>query len=555
MNTYRGLRNVRNTPQSQPIPGSTQVANSAGGFGWQVDDWAKLDRFLILGTQGGTYYIAEKKLTQDNADAVERCIKSDGLRTVARIVEISTAGRAAKNDPAVFALAMCMTYGDAATKVAVREALPHVCRIGTHLFHFGAYVNEMRGWGRSLRRAVADWYGTKSIERLSEQLVKYQQRDGWSHADLLRLSHARATGLRAQLYAYAGMDKAFSKSDVRAPAFEAVTAGAEVLYGFEHAQALHADTVANCNELVQLIIDFNLTREMVPTWALNHAEVWNALLAEMPMEAMVRNLGNLSKVGLLTPLSAAATLVTSRLADAERIRRARVHPLKLLTALRVYQSGKGVRGQSKWDVTGSVVDALDAAFYLAFKNVEPTGKNVMLALDVSSSMTMGQVAGLPLTPREASAALALVTANVEPYYVIAGFTSPNGISSGRRGDIDGFSLLDISPKQRLDDVIKRLDALPFGGTDCALPMLYASKHKLELDAFVIYTDSETWAGTPHPTQALQEYRNRQSRRAKLVTVGMVSNGFSIADPNDAGQLDVVGFDTDTPDLISGFIRE
>jgi 60 kDa SS-A/Ro ribonucleoprotein len=35
---------------------------------------------------------------------------------------------------------------------------------------------------------------------------------------------------------------------------------------------------------------------------------------------------------------------------------------------------------------------------------------------------------------------------------------------------------------------------------------------------------------------------------------MVSNGFSIADPADPGMLDVVGFDTATPQLISDFAR-
>ena len=40
--------------------------------------------------------------------------------------------------------------------------------------------------------------------------------------------------------------------------------------------------------------------------------------------------------------------------------------------------------------------------------------------------------------------------------------------------------------------------------------------------------------------------------AKLVVIGMVSNGFTIADPNDAGMLDVVGFDTATPSIITDF---
>ena len=75
-----------------------------------------------------------------------------------------------------------------------------------------------------------------------------------------------------------------------------------------------------------------------------------------------------------------------------------------------------------------------------------------------------------------------------------------------------------------------------------------------MDAFVIYTDSETWAGETHPVQALRQYREKTGIAAKLVTVGMVSNGFSIADPNDAGMLDVVGFDTAAPAVIADFIR-
>ena len=46
---YAKLFNRRVTPQSQPIPGSTQVRNSNSGYSWQVDDWTRLDRFLILG--------------------------------------------------------------------------------------------------------------------------------------------------------------------------------------------------------------------------------------------------------------------------------------------------------------------------------------------------------------------------------------------------------------------------------------------------------------------------------------------------------------------------
>src|SRR6187401_372414 len=189
---YAKIFDRRATPQSQPIPGSNQVRNSGGGNSWQVDDWTRLDRFLILGAEGGTYYITERDLLKQNYDALVRCIKTDGLRVVNRIVEISDAGRAPKNDPAIFALALVVTHGDAQAKAHAFANLGKVCRIGTHLFHFAEYVNAMRGWGRGLRNAVGHWYVDRGVDDLAHQAVKYQQRDGWSHSDLLRLAHPKA---------------------------------------------------------------------------------------------------------------------------------------------------------------------------------------------------------------------------------------------------------------------------------------------------------------------------------------------------------------------------
>jgi len=130
---YAKLFNRRATPQSQPIPGSTQVANSAGGYSWQADDWIRFDRFLILGAEGGTYYITEQDLVKQSHDAIVHCIKADGVRAVNRIVEISHSGRAPKNDPAIFALALVAAHGSPEAKALTFQNLAKVCRIGTHL--------------------------------------------------------------------------------------------------------------------------------------------------------------------------------------------------------------------------------------------------------------------------------------------------------------------------------------------------------------------------------------------------------------------------------------
>ena len=180
------------TPQTERIPGTLQVENSAKGYSWLLDDWQRVDRFLVLGAEGGTYYAGERELVIANASAAQRCLAADGLQFVSRIVDASETGRAPKNDPAIFLLAMAAKLGDEPTRRAAYAALPRVCRIGTHLMHFAHYAQGFGGWGRGMRKAVGAWFNARPATELAYQLAKYQARDGWSNRDLLRLAHPRA---------------------------------------------------------------------------------------------------------------------------------------------------------------------------------------------------------------------------------------------------------------------------------------------------------------------------------------------------------------------------
>src|SRR6185295_20366003 len=98
--SYLKRHGTRRVPQWAPLAG--QSANSAGGHAWTVDIWTRLRRFLILGTEGGSYYATEWNLTRENARAVEQAVREDGVRTVEEIVRVATEGRAPKNDPALY---------------------------------------------------------------------------------------------------------------------------------------------------------------------------------------------------------------------------------------------------------------------------------------------------------------------------------------------------------------------------------------------------------------------------------------------------------------------
>ena len=284
-----------------------------------------------------------------------------------------------------------------------------------------------------------------------------------------------------------------------------------------------------------------MTHEMIPSEWKNSARVWEALLRSMPYMALVRHLGKLTAVGLLQPQSPATALVVARLIDRKRVENSRVHPIALLAALLTYKQGRGQKGDLEWAPVASVIDALDEAFYLAFDNVEPSGKRIYLALDASGSMQGSYCVGMPyLTAAMASAALGMVFARREPNCIIAAFH-------------DQVWHVDITRADRLDRVS---EAIVRAGrsTDASLPMRDALDRKLAVDAFVIVTDNETWAGDRHPVQALERYRRSSGIAAKLVVIAMAANGYSIADPEDAFQMDVAGFDASVPEVVAGFLK-
>jgi len=524
--------NLRGTAQAEQAD-PRQVRNNAGGFTFEVTPEVRLRRFLTLGTEGGTYYVNATELTKDNATVVLHFARERCADLVAEIVAISTAGRAPKQNPALFALAAATALGDEDGRRLALDALPAVARTGTHLFLFARYVEQFRGWGRGLRRAVAGWYTTKSVDDLALQVLKYRQREGWTHRDLLRLSHP-VTG-----------------EDDRKRLFDwicgrgAGLGGLRLIEGFERASA------AAPGAIPELVREYGLSWEMLPDAALSEPAVWEALLDNgLPQTALLRQLPRLTRLGLLAPLGERTAAVAARLCDPVRLRRSRVHPIQVLVALRTYAGGHGARGSSKWVPSAPILDALDAAFYAAFEAVETTGKRHLLALDVSGSMTRA-VSGLPISAREASAALALVTAATEPAHTMLGFT---GGEDPWHPDHRALTPLPISPRMRLDDAIRAVSNLPFGATDCALPMRWALEHEVEVDVFSVYTDNETWSGSVHPHEAMRRYRERINPDAKLVVVGMTATNFTVADPTDAGMLDVAGFDSAVPTLLADFAR-
>lgn len=539
--TRKGLKA---TPQSQKArPG--QIKNAAGGYTFKLKDMERVKRFLILGAETN-FYTPGAKLALENAEVIQRVASTDegSRQLVDLIVEYSTQGRAPKQDPGLFALAIAASTGSTEARQYALSKLNAVARTGTTLIQFVNFSLQFRGWGRALKRAVGEWYVGKDADKAAYQIVKYRQREGWTHRDLFRTTHPKT-----QDAAWQGLGEWFLHEDAsNAP---------KLVKGFILAQKPDADVPA-------LIREYGLSWEMVPTQALNERKVWDALLdGNVPLGALLRQLPRLTNLGFFEKLKEGSRLgeIVSRLTNKEEIERARIHPIAVLTALKTYASGRSQKGSGSWSPSREIVDALDKAFYLAFKNVVPAGKKFLIGLDVSGSMGSNgwgndqQV----LTPREATGAIALVTAATEPETHVIGFTGgEKGYSYSGRQAQTSASVTDldriVSPNRRLDDVNRDLERLPMGRTDCALPMLYALEKGLRPDVFLILTDNETWAGAIHPFEALEKYRKVTGIDAKMIFLSTAATKNTLIDPDDPNSLDIAGFDSAAPSLISAFAR-
>lgn len=525
---YTEYYSKRQTPQNQPIPGSGQTKNAAGGYTYNVSAFQRLERFLILGSDQGSYYASARKLTIENANCVEGCLGLDPIWTINKIVEISESGRAPKNDPAIFALAIAAGYKDKEVRKYALSNISRVCRIGTHILTFVDAVQHFRGWGRLLREAVGSWYLDKSPSKLAYQVTKYQNRSGMNHRVLLKKSHPYSVNEDTNLVLK------YAAGNAQSHDFNSNAPVARYLAAVEEAKKTNSE-----NNIIRLIKEYGLVREHIPYRWLNSPKVWECLLDKMPMTALIRNLAKMTNIGLLVPNGIETRKVIDKIVNKDLIKKSRVHPVQLLIALQTYKAGHGLRGSLYWTPVNTICDALEDAFYMAFDNVEPTNKRFLLGIDVSGSMGM-PLDNSYLTAAEGAAAMAMVTARTEKQYQMMGFAGQ-------------FRDLGISARDNLGNVLGKTRDMNFGRTDCALPMVYALDNNIPVDVFIVYTDSETWYGNIHPVQALHRYRDKMGIDAKLIVTAMVASRRTIADPSDPGMLDVVGFDASVPSVIRDFI--
>jgi 60 kDa SS-A/Ro ribonucleoprotein len=512
------------TPQTQSIPGKTLVRGRSGGMAFEADVWQQLRRCLLIGTNKSTYYAGKRELTGEFIEVVKKAIALDPAK-VASEINYASDGHSINNSAPLFALVLLSADVSKEAKTAFKELFPQVVRTASHFYEWLSYTKQMRGMGRLVKEAGLSWL-SKKPKALAYQLLKYQQRNGYSSHDVLRLfKPTPATNEHQTLFNW------IVKGWDELPDLEDVPSELQQLWWFEYLKR-------NPNKGVTAIHQGRLTHEMVSGIARMTPEVWQELFNSMPMTALLRNLGSLTEIGIVRFDKAAnLDLVEQRLNNKDLLRSTRIHPIDVLKALKSYSGGGSLgRSQKTWSPVPRVVDILDKALNLSFETQDPTGKVFMHAIDISGSMSSTVSGGADLACCEVAATMALATAKAERNYIIRGFSHQ-------------FIDLGITLSDTFSNAVAKTRRQNFGSTDASLAYQWARQEKVHVDVFCTWTDNESFAGYQHPTQALMKYRAEVNPNAKAVYISLAPYNITQVDPSDPYSYDIAGFDPSTPKVI------
>lgn len=655
-----------------------QVLNDAGGYVWKLPTLEHVNRYLVLGgaKDMGNYYRQSSDVNLECALSVLKMIRdpdaSQFVQLCALLKAVSVGGRAPKQEPVLLSLAAAIVFAkNPAEKQIAFDTMKDCVRIPTHMFMLAGFVRDLsmskpenkgKGWGAGFRRAISQYYTSRNGRDLAFQMTKYQNREGWTHADIIRMIHIDPTTLaddgarlmfdyvmmknarkakvpsEKTLAALKASGKCILPNPFKAPTKEeflaklnsietppiptqktlaqfatqtvavAATAATKSLVGgfvaavtsvmpsaaatpkpapaptptsvvaavadsdddeegggagkkqhhheltqlqqvahlLKHLHAVHqAGEATNVPLACALIRSGRLVREHIPTSLFASREIWATLLETMPLEALLRNLGKMTQNGVAGDKYKE---IVARMSDQTAILKARIHPIKVLVASKVYKNGHGDLGSLSWVPNSFISNAFTTLFRLSYGNITPTGQSIMVAVDVSGSMSSAVLGSKVLTCRDASIAMALLYLETEKNVSVVGFSAgltdmsgPSSRNQLRRG-------------MTIDEGLAATNGMAFSSTDCVLPIHHAIKHNLKFDAFIVLTDNETYAPNEHPQSALVRYRQMMGTETKLIVIGMTGNCFTIVDPTDRKTLNLAGFDTSTPEIASMFLR-
>ena len=523
-NFTRGMNRLSNPAQASintPIS-TNQIRNDAGGYVYRMNDLDRMAQFLVLGTTNSYYTSDETMLTRNLLD-VRQIAYTQPLETLRLINRIESQGISQKYNALILVATMLIFHDAPVVRTMARTTLGNLIRTGYHALSYLTYLNSIRemengkgrkvGFGRAKVSVLKKWVESLTARELVLQRIKYHNRDDMRLEDIFNFAHPNleSVGPLNNLVGKWIMDN-LSEDDEQA-LNELIIEGNTVIGQIKAWAEINSPEVSVAHA-VELIREFQIPREGVPTHFLREIKVWQALLPSMPDHALIRNLSTMLQNGTFAVES---EYIMNRLRDTVKLQKSRVTPMDVLKAWGIIHM-QGDR---------ALTLQLERTFFDLVKVQTWTNANVLVAVDISGSMsvTVGDA-------RSRTGIRAIEAATGMAQAIRGNFSSV---------DIVGFDYSIRQPSGR-ETLTTDFWTRWGGGTSPGVVVNWMNDNPKNYDAVVFITDNDAWLGQ-HVQELIKEYRKRRGVNTVLMVNSTASQGYTLADPNDDLSLDLSGFNT------------
>jgi len=495
-------KNLFQTIRGALIPQAT-TRNDAGGAAYDLSPKAALARMAVTGCFGRTYY-ASPELQLDRLLELVPKVDTD---FVAQTALYARRKGYMKDMPAL--LCAMLSTRDLGR---LAEIFPQVIDNGKMLRNFvqmlRSGVTGRKSLGSAPKRLVRQWLKRATVRQLLDASVG----NAPSLADVVKMVHPRPAD----------------------PAREA-------FYAWLLGKPWNADALP---ETLRHYEAWKLSREGdvpdVPFQMLTALELgqkeWDAIAVTASWQTTRMNLNTFLRHGVFRD-QGMVYLIAKRLADPERIRRARVFPYQLLVAY--LNAGK--------DLPQQIREALQDAMETAIGNVPEIDGKVVVCPDVSGSMQSA------VTGYRKGATSKVRCIDVAALVAAALLRKNRGarVLPFERDVVD----VDLNPRDSVMTNATKLAKIGGGGTNCSAPLAKLNAEKATPDLVIFVSDNESWADprASRGTAVMAEWEKLKNRnpKARLVCVDLVPNTSTQA-PDRKDILNIGGFSDTVFDLVSAF---
>ncbi|MCB1529225.1 MAG: RNA-binding protein [Hyphomicrobiaceae bacterium] len=480
-----------------------KARNRAGAPAYEMEARHKLAQLVMTGTLSPTYYAnAEAQLSD-----VMKVAEQVSTKFLAKTAVYARKRGHMKDMPALLLAVLSRRDPEAFARV-----FPHVVDNGRMLRTFVQIMRSGATGRKSLgsrpKAEIQGWLNAASDRALMRAAVGRSP----SLADIVKMVHPKpASPERRAFYAWL-VGKPYDVAALPEPA-----------------RSFEAFKRDRTNPLPDVPFEMLTALDLT-------AEHWAEIAGRAGWQMLRMNLNTFDRQCAFA-IDGFTQMVAARLKDPTEIAKARVMPYQLMAA---YHAA----GQ---DVPHAVREALQDAMDISLSNVPAVTGNVVIAPDVSGSMTS------PVTGRRMGATSTIRCVDVAALFAAAMLRqNPSAKVLPFERDVVN---VDLNPRDTVMTNAKRLASIGGGATNCSAPLAALNKANAKVDLVVFISDNQSWvdARRADRTGLMTEWTKlkRKNRNAKLVAIDIQPYATTQAPERD-DILNVGGFSDAAFEIVANF---